>query len=232
MDDNTACVLRTIVRHAPCTKLCVKQQSRLSMSAVLRAIDELSRADWVRIDTYTVPQGGKPHSNICPSARPVYGAAKTAKGWEVCARTLDGREELIMLPDLDGLSPLTVVADTSTVDIPVNARVIEVAQGIAAYLAVQQKGVYVDEQLRLWLPEGTHIALGALPSPLLQGTRLDYCQAFARATPTQKNRLMAELALTINTLRNSEGVYFAEQIDLTAPQAGAWACVYDLIGHL
>lgn len=229
MDDNTACVWRTVLRHYPCTKLCVKQHSGLSMSTVLRAVDALANEGWITVDAHAVPTGGKPHADLRPSARPVYGATRAAKGWDVCALLPTGEETELLLDNLDGLTPLTVVAPAEQA--PPTARVSTLGECVAAYLALREEGVYVDNALGLYA-EGTRMELGALPSPVLSDKRLTYGEAYRLCTSKQKLRLQAELTLTIGTLLRVQKVFFADHVDVRPSVAAAWASLAHLLGHL
>ena len=228
MDDNTACVLRIIIEHYPCTKLCVKQHSHLSMSTVLRAVDALEREGWIKADAHPVPSGGKPHADLKPSARAVYGAKQTETGWDVCALGLTGEETRLHLDSVDALRPLTVVEG----DAPKGAGTLSLGECVAAYLHIRDKGAYVDEGLRLYTASGTPIDLGDLPSPLLADKRLCYRDAFREGTPQQKIRLKAELTRYITTLLPIKNVCFADQVSIAPEAAAAWASLGHLLGHL
>ena len=229
MDDNTACVLRIIIEHHPCTKLCVKQHSGLSMSTVLRAVDALEREGWITANAYNVPSGGKPHADLKPSARPVYGAVQTAEGWDVCALTLTGAVTRLRLASVEALSPLTVVAPAEG---PRQAQIGSQAECVAAYLALREVGVYVDEGLLLYTASAKGIALGELPSPLITHKRLSYEEAFAQGTPQQKIRLKAELTCLIKTVLQVDKVFFADQVSVSPAVAAAWTAWGRLLHHL
>lgn len=232
MDENTACVLRTVLRHYPCTKLCIKQHSGLSMSTVLRAVKDLAREGWLTVDERVVPQGGKPHAAIRPTRRPVYGAARTGDEWAVCALYLTGETETVYAAELPDVYPLSVVAAADEKALPLTAHVTTEAAGVAAYLAVHRQGVYVDEELRLYTPAGAVLALGDLPSPLLGRKRLDYREAFKVGTPQQKIRLKAELAQYIRTILQAEEVFFADGVRLAPEEGAAWASMRRLLSYL
>ena len=230
MDANTACVWRVILRNYPCTKLCVKTHSGLSMSTVLRAVETLREEGWITADAHTVPSGGKPHADLRPSARPVYGAILKEDEWDVCALLPTGEETRLVLPSVDELRPLTVV--TPNAHAPLHAQELSFAECAAAYLAIKENGVYVDDALCLYTATGVKIDLGSLPSPLLTDRRLAYREAFDKATPQQKNRLTAELTTYITTILQVKRVYFADQVTVAPALAAAWASLAKLIGHL
>lgn len=218
MDSNTALVLRTVLRHAPCTKLCLKRESGLSMSAVLRAVDALEGADWIEVNTRAVPSGGKPHAVITPGARAVYGASADAQGYRLCALYADGSQEMRQVRTLEGLSPL-VVAETRA----------DAARGIACHLALRGGDAYVNEDLCLYRGLRPPVALGDLPSPMFDTIRLTYAQAMDRGTDIQKSRLQAELGLWIGRLYGVKRVCFAHETALSPCQAAAWEAAYRLL---
>ena len=233
MDDNTACVLRTILRHYPCTKLCVKQHSGLSMSAVLRAVEALRREGWIAVEAHAVPQGGKPHADIRPTARPVYGAHKSGNGWTLCALRLTGETETVEAANLPNVRPLSVVCDPhEETSLPLLSRATSEGEALAAYLAMHDQGVYVDENLRLYVGAGAPRNLGDLPSPLLDCDRLSFREAFKRGSPQQKIRLKAELSLYIKTILHARGVVFADGLSVPLAQAAAWEAMRHLVGYL
>lgn len=228
MDANTACVLRIILRHYPCTKLCVKQHSGLSMSTVLRAVDLLAKEGWITVDAHPVPSGGKPHAELKPSERAVYGAVRTAAGWDVCALRPTGEATRLSLDAVDDLRPLTVVGEAA----PAHAEALPYARCVAAYLSIREDGAYVDEEAILHTAAGTRIDVGRLPSPLLSDRRLSYREAFGQGTPQQKIRLQAELTEWITTLLPIRKVYFADQVAVAPAVAAAWTGLAHLMGHL
>lgn len=256
MDIYAAQILRCAIAHAPCTKLCLKQHSGLSMSAVLRAVTALEKEGWLRTSTYTVPRGGKPHTRVDIGTRPVYGAARGKEGYMVCALSLAGVAHLSTQHALPQGFPLTIVqndlapfskADACALE---QLSAVDTAQGlgtnmttddkdvaymdrgqaIACYLAATGGGAYVDEDLRLHLAGLPARHLGELPSPMLAHSRLTYKQAMRTCSEAQKNRLSAELTQYIKCIAGVQRVCFAEETAaMCDAEAAARAGLYRLL---
>ena len=220
-DPYAATVLRTLLAHAPCTKLCVKQHSGLSMSTVLRALDELCAKGWASQTTNAPPRGGKPHARLTLGTRTVYGAERRPSGWRVCALSLAGQATFLDLPTLDGLQPLEVAGEDAAT-----------AQGAACYLALHGGGVWLEDG-RLYRAEGEPLDLAGLPSPLWQGRRLDYREAYLVADEIQRIRLTAERALWTNRFWGEDRICTAADVALEPAQMAAWERIYALLkGYL
>ena len=215
-----ATVLRTLVAHAPCTKLCIKQHSGLSMSTVLRAVDVLTQAGWATLTLCDPPHGGKPHARLELGTRPVYGAMADDEGWRVCALTPGGQTTRLRLLSLDGLAPVCIAtADTH-------------GQDAACWAALHGGGAYLEEG-RLHRADGEPLDMAGLPSPLWMGERLDYRDAYRLADEQQKIRLTAELTLWAHAFWRIDRIYRAGELRIDAAEAAAWRRMYALLhGYL
>ena len=219
MDPYVAAVLRTILQHAPCTKLCVKQHSGLAMSTVLRGVEQLQREGWIEVHTHVVAGGGKPHASLTVGPRCVWGAVRDAKGWTLCRLPLAGASTLTHVDELPHTATPLVVGDAG----------IPYGQGVACYMRRTGGGAYVDADLTLYMTGHGACALGDLPSPLLRTRRLTYAEAFACADDIQKNRLRAELTQWIDTLWGAERVLWAADCALHPAEALAWVAADRLL---
>lgn len=227
MDAHTALVLHHIVDQAPCTKLCIKQHSGLSMSTVLRAIQDLQREGWIDVESHPAPYGGKPHARILPRERYVYGAHYAAGCWTVCRLSLTRQCSLYPHAALPTQSPCYVVGEPQ---VSTTFPTLAYPTAMAYYLAAHGGGVYIDENLVAHHAQHPACALGDLPSPLCLHHRLTYAQAFAVAQPTQKNRLAAELEVWLGALWQTPRALFWYDNCLHPAEAAAWSALWQW-GH-
>ncbi len=219
-----ALVLRTIIRHQPCTKLCVKQHSGLSMSTVLSAVDALAKAGWIDLSARAAPRGGKPHARIEASRRVLYGAQSTPQGVVVKSISLQGEITAVDLP-AEGLDPLYAIGECPWA----NAHRVAYPKGVACYLACHGGEAYLHDDLHLYRAAGEPIDLSSLPSPMWQGKRLSFGEAYRVGTEAQKNRLTAELTVWLHTLLGIREISTHRDVRLDAADAACWAGLYHLL---
>ena len=204
MKTSTACVLYWIAQQQPCTKLCVKTHSGLSMATVLAAVDELLEQGWILCDNHSVPQGGKPHAALRLSDKRFWGACATPDGIAVasCSAMGQTRAESNLPPDAEGVCLGASIAALTPLTAPMALCYSHSVQAPCALVC----------DLVAYAPDRAPTMLGDMPSPMLSTTRLDYQAAFAVANPTQAAKLRDELARWIQRLWPAHQVVFADRL--------------------
>ena len=219
MKASSASVLHWIAQKEPCTKLCVKTHSGLSMATVLAAVDTLSEQGWVQCRTHTVPQGGKPHAALTLGRRCFWGVCPTEDGYTIASCTPRGEvaDQGSLPPDATGVCIAKPVGSLSVLSAPM-------ALCYAHCLPDAPCAVVWD--LVAYAPLHPPVALGDMPAPMLAHRRLDYREAFALATPAQAAKLQEELSLWLGRLWGVAKVYFADDLPHPTARTAALAARY------